>query len=146
MAAVWLAGCASAPETAAPPAPPAPLAPPEDFALAVTRPPGLGNAESVGMRWILEPGGALRAAAGQGVLSTTYPPIARRLNEAQVAEVWSLATAAAGGQRGAGSEGSVVESGGTSLWLRADGEARVVRIEGSGGALIAELERLSWMR
>ena len=41
-------------------------------------------------RYLIEPGGLFRASFGGGSDALTYPPITRRLSEAQVEEIWSL--------------------------------------------------------
>lgn len=42
-------------------------------------------------RYLLQPGGELRAAFGAGVGGDTIPPLARRLTPAEIEDLWSLA-------------------------------------------------------
>lgn len=66
--------------------------PPRDLALAVTV---LGSAavdpqSTQPARFVIEPDGFLRAATGSGVGPGVYPPLTRRLNDAQIAEVYAM--------------------------------------------------------
>jgi hypothetical protein len=65
--------------------------PPEDLTIAVTV-AGLDSPDPVfaPSRFIIEPGGLLRAAVGPGVSERVFPPRTRRLSDAQINEVYTL--------------------------------------------------------
>ncbi len=112
LGAALLVGCSSGSKK---PDPIALTEPPDDFALGVTvYRPGLPESQVDALprslrpaRYVVEPGGILRASVGTGSDQETYPPITRQLSPAEVDQLWRAV-------QGTGllEEGSTAEIGG----------------------------------
>lgn len=131
--------------------------PPEDFVVALTvlgDPSGAGGRSRPGLRaarYVVEADGVLRAAIGQGVTPSTFPPMTRTLDDGQIRDLWRLASAAAQ------QPGEVIANpdlfqggpGSAVLYLSAGGtrRARAVSLGDPAIAGLAdELARLAWIR
>jgi len=130
---------------------------PDDFTMLVTVYPAQARAEPAfrPARYAIEPDGLLRAESGSGVIRQGFPPIARRLEPAQIDRIYALARAS-----GVLDESAVRVPGMTEYDPPADQAVTVLEIGSQGtfravelptdpagpiAPFIRELARLSWL-
>lgn len=121
---------------------------PPDFTLSVTV--GADAPGFIGARYVVEPGGAFRAAIGDAATPDHYPTLTRRLSRDETNALW-LAAAALQSPAPIGSERALFERGApVVVFVRASDAASVyapdVTRDGAAAALLDQLEALAWVR
>ncbi len=145
VAAVLLTGCASTQRADE-------SAPPPDFALSLTLVGDEPEDSPLASAWyVVAPDGQLRAALGERLVSSPLPPVVRRLNDAQMQELWTATResgaleAPVGGVQVA--EGTLPRVG-AGVFTFANEHARTQIVEGRPerlAPLAAILRRLAWV-
>lgn len=122
---------------------------------AMVSPPPIFETPYTAARYIVQPDGAFRVALGDATLDT-FPPVARVLTPAEMDRLRSLTEASGLAERGGpGAVGAIddasLSTGAASLWsIGMGGERAAFALDSSQTRralpLIAELERLAWVR